>query len=58
MVNPIVTSDTSLQDALVKMSEYGFGCIIIVNGADEARGVFTDGDLRGFSRKKVAKYYR
>lgn len=51
-VNPIVTSDTSLQDALVKMSEYGFGCIIIVNGADEARGVFTDGDLRRLLQKK------
>jgi transaldolase len=45
-VNPIVKSDVNLQEALVKMSEYGFGCIIIVNGTDEARGVFTDGDLR------------
>jgi transaldolase len=45
-VNPVVKSDASLQDALVKMSEYGFGCIIIVNGDNVARGVFTDGDLR------------
>jgi transaldolase len=51
-VNPIVLSDTSLQEALVKMSEYGFGCIVIVNGATEARGVFTDGDLRRLLQKQ------
>jgi transaldolase len=51
-VNPIVKSDTILQEALVKMSEYGFGCIIIVNGSDEARGVFTDGDLRRLLQNK------
>lgn len=51
-VNPIVTSETSLQEALVKMSEYGFGCITITNGANEARGVFTDGDLRRLLQKK------
>jgi len=51
-VNPIVKSDATLQDALVKMSEYGFGCIIIVNGSDEARGVFTDGDLRRLLQTK------
>lgn len=51
-VNPVVKSDTSLQEALVKMSEYGFGCIIIVNGTDEARGVFTDGDLRRLLQNK------
>jgi CBS domain-containing protein len=45
-INPVVTSDTSLQDAIIKMSEYGFGCIIVTNGADKAKGVFTDGDLR------------
>ncbi len=44
--NPLVSSDTILQDAIVKMSEYGFGCVIVTNGVDEAKGVFTDGDLR------------
>ena len=51
-VNPVVKSDVSLQEALVKMSEYGFGCIIIVNGTNEARGVFTDGDLRRLLQNK------
>ena len=51
-VNPIVTSETSLQEAIVKMSEYGFGCITITNGANEARGVFTDGDLRRLLQNK------
>lgn len=45
-VNPVVSADTTVQDALVKMSEYGFGCIIIANGGEQAKGVFTDGDLR------------
>jgi TalC/MipB family fructose-6-phosphate aldolase len=51
-VNPLVKSDTNLQEALVKMSEYGFGCIIIVNGNEEAKGVFTDGDLRRLLQQK------
>lgn len=58
-INPIVTADTDLQEALVKMSEYGFGCIIIVNGKNETRGVFTDGDLRRLLQKEgrdVLKY--
>ena len=44
--NPVVPADMTLQDALVKMSEYGFGCIIVANGGEQAKGVFTDGDLR------------
>ena len=44
--NPVVSADTIVQDALVKMSEYGFGCIIVANGGEKAKGVFTDGDLR------------
>jgi len=50
-VNPIVKSDTVLQEAIIKMTEYGFGCIIIVNGTNDARGVFTDGDLRRLLQK-------
>lgn len=50
-INPVVTSDTSLQDAIIKMSEFGFGCIIVTNGVDKAKGVFTDGDLRRVLQK-------
>jgi TalC/MipB family fructose-6-phosphate aldolase len=43
--NPIVTADTSVTDALVKMTEYGFGSITVTKDG-KVVGVFTDGDLR------------
>jgi signal-transduction protein with cAMP-binding, CBS, and nucleotidyltransferase domain len=43
--NPIVSSDTSVTDALVKMTEYGFGSITVTKDS-KVIGVFTDGDLR------------
>ena len=43
--NPIVTADTSVTDALVKMTEYGFGSITVTKDG-KVLGVFTDGDLR------------
>ncbi len=43
--NPIVTADTSVTDALVKMTEYGFGSITVTKD-NKVVGVFTDGDLR------------
>jgi transaldolase len=45
-VNPIVAADTNLAEAIVKMTEYGFGAITIVNADGSLKGVFTDGDLR------------
>ncbi|MFN3403947.1 MAG: transaldolase family protein [Cytophagaceae bacterium] len=45
-VNPIVNADTTITEALVKMTEYGFGCVAVVNGSEKAIGVFTDGELR------------
>lgn len=45
-VNPIVKADTGMTDAIIKMTEYGFGCITIVNADGSLKGVFTDGDLR------------
>lgn len=45
-VNPLVTADTTLADAIVKMTEFGFGAITIVNADGSLKGVFTDGDLR------------
>ena len=43
--NPIVEATTSVTDALVKMTEYGFGSITITKDG-KVIGVFTDGDLR------------
>jgi transaldolase len=45
-VNPLVASDTNITDAIIKMTEYGFGCITVVNKDGSLVGVFTDGDLR------------
>lgn len=45
-VNPFVSKDSTLQEALIKMSKYGFGCIIVADESQNALGVFTDGDLR------------
>ncbi len=45
-VNPIVDANMTLTEALVKMTEFGFGCVTVANGKERALGVFTDGDLR------------
>jgi TalC/MipB family fructose-6-phosphate aldolase len=45
-VNPVVSSTAMLKDALVKMTEYGFGAVTVTNTDGSVRGVFTDGDIR------------
>jgi len=45
-VNPVVSSSLALRDALVKMTEYGFGAITVTRDDGSALGVFTDGDIR------------
>ncbi len=47
-VNPLVTDATLLSDAIVKMTEYGFGCVTVVDETGTLRGIFTDGDLRRY----------
>lgn len=44
--NPMVNGDITLADAIVKMTEFGFGAITVVNKDGSLKGVFTDGDLR------------
>ncbi len=44
--NPIVDASTSIKDAIVKMTAYGFGAIIVADSGLQVKGVFTDGDLR------------
>jgi arabinose-5-phosphate isomerase len=43
---PRVTPDTPLHNALLEMTEKGFGMTTITNTEGELLGVFTDGDLR------------
>jgi len=44
--NPVVSADTNIKDAIVKMTEFGFGAITVTNADKSIKGVFTDGDLR------------
>lgn len=43
---PRVHADTALSQALVEMTEKGFGMTTVVNDDGQLLGVFTDGDLR------------
>jgi transaldolase len=43
---PVVSADTPLSEAIVKMTEYGFGAVIVEDLDGHVSGVFTDGDLR------------
>lgn len=45
-VNPLVQSGASLKDAIIKMTEYGFGAVTVVDSDGSLKGVFTDGDIR------------
>ncbi len=45
-VNPLVPITTSITDALVKLTEFGFGCVTVTDASGKAIGVFTDGTLR------------
>ncbi len=50
-INPIVNAATNIKDAIVKMTEYGFGSITVINTDGSLKGVFTDGDLRRLIQK-------
>ena len=43
---PLADDTVSMSDAIITMSEKGFGCLGITNAAGELAGVITDGDLR------------
>lgn len=51
-VNPVVKSDETVSDALVAMTEGGFGAVTIVNKQNSPVGIFTDGDLRRLISEK------
>ena len=44
--SPIITDDFLIKDALIVMSEYGLGFVIIKDKDNYPIGVYTDGDLR------------
>lgn len=43
---PLVSSQTSMKEAIVLMTAKGFGALGIVDGAERLIGIITDGDLR------------
>lgn len=43
---PIVQSGENMQKALLTMTEFGFGCVGIVDSNERIIGIITDGDLR------------
>src|ERR1700761_2525745 len=47
---PVKPLGTKMSEAVVEMSAKGVGCVCIVNEANEAVGIITDGDLRRHMR--------
>ncbi len=43
---PIVKVSDNMQNALIEMTKFGFGCVGVVNAKTELIGIITDGDLR------------
>lgn len=44
--NPIVTADSTVQDALFTMTEKGLGATSVIDGRGKLIGLVTDGDIR------------
>ncbi len=51
-INPVVKADLPVTEAIIKMTEYGFGCVTVLNTDNSIKGVFTDGDLRRILTKE------
>ena len=45
-VNPVITVNNTVNEAIVEMTRSGMGAVSIVNEKGEIAGIFTDGDLR------------
>ncbi len=43
---PLVSSGTQMTEAIMQISEKGFGCVGVVDGNGQLAGIITDGDLR------------
>ncbi|MBY0436193.1 MAG: CBS domain-containing protein, partial [Cyclobacteriaceae bacterium] len=50
-INPVVNINTTLTDAIVKMTEYGFGAVTLTDNDGNVKGIFTDGDMRRYLQK-------
>lgn len=43
---PLVSLGTRMSDAILVISNRGFGCALVVDGSGQLEGIITDGDLR------------
>jgi TalC/MipB family fructose-6-phosphate aldolase len=51
-VNPVVTLNNTVNDAIVEMTKSGTGAVSIVDEKGKIAGVFTDGDLRRYLKNE------
>jgi arabinose-5-phosphate isomerase len=49
---PLIKNNSTMREALLKMTSYGFGCVGIINSKKHLIGIITDGDLRRNITKK------
>jgi arabinose-5-phosphate isomerase len=49
---PLIKNNSTMREALLKMTSYGFGCVGITNSKNILIGIITDGDLRRNISKK------
>ena len=50
--NPVIRTDEPIMDAIMKMTESGFGCVSVLDNQEKLVGAFTDGDLRRLIEKE------
>jgi len=43
---PVLFENSTFKDAIIKISEKGLGCVVIINEDFELKGLITDGDVR------------
>lgn len=43
---PVILEGTLMNECIIKISYFGFGCVAVVNGSEQLLGIITDGDLR------------
>ena len=54
---PFVHANTKVKDALLIISEKGFGMTTVLNASDEMVGIITDGDIRRALEKNGNKIF-
>ena len=48
---PLIKQNTSIMEAVLKMTEKKYGCVVIIDNQKKIKGIITDGDLRRAIKK-------